>query len=157
MRRCTPVLLCLAAACARPSPSSAPSPASGESGRAAVMQADRDYAAATAARRLDGWMSFLAADMVKAPWAGNFVTGLAEIRKQDADIFADTTRMLEWAPTDGGVYSDGRYGYTKGRYEMVQRAGGSRTVLGRGAYLTVWRHDPEGWRVVLDTGVPDRQ
>jgi ketosteroid isomerase-like protein len=121
------------------------------------MQADRDYAAATAARRLDGWMSFLAADMVKAPWAGNFVKGLAEIRKQDADIFADTTRMLEWAPTDGGVYSDGRYGYTKGRYEMVQRAGGSRTVLGRGAYLTVWRHDPEGWRVVLDTGVPDRQ
>ena len=51
-------------------------PASGDAARAAVMQADRDYAAATAARRLDGWMSFLAADMVKAPWSGNFVKGL---------------------------------------------------------------------------------
>jgi ketosteroid isomerase-like protein len=153
MRR-LPLLLLLTAACAR-HPAASPSPAVGGSGRTAVMQADREYAAATAARRLDGWMSFLAADMVKAPWTGNFVKGLAEIRRQDAGIFADTTTMLEWAPTDGGVYSDGRYGYPKGRDEMVKHAAAGRTVLGRGAYLTVWRHDPEGWRVVLDTGVPD--
>jgi ketosteroid isomerase-like protein len=155
MRRSALVLLSLTAACARASSSPDPTPATGDSGRAAVMQADLDYAAATAARRLDGWMSFLAADMVKAPWAGQFVKGLAAIRAQDAGIFADTTMMLEWKPTDGGVYSDGRYGYTKGRYEMVRRAGGTRTVVGRGAYLTMWRHDPAGWRVVLDTGVPD--
>ena len=155
MRRCAMVLLCLTAACARRTASAGPTPAPADSGRAAVMQADRDYAAASAARRLDGWMSFLAADMVKAPWSGNFVKGLEEIRKQDAGIFADTSTTLEWAPTDGGVWSDGRYGYTKGRYEMVKRSGASRSVIGRGAYLTVWRHDPEGWRVILDTGVPD--
>lgn len=154
MRRLSIALLLVGTACAHPRADPV-APASGDAARAAVMQADRDYAAATAARRLDGWMSFLAADMVKAPWSGNFVKGLAEIRKQDAGIFADTTRMLEWAPTDGGVWSDGHYGYTKGRYEMVQHAGSARTVLGRGSYLTVWRHDPEGWRVVLDTGVPD--
>jgi ketosteroid isomerase-like protein len=141
----------LLAACAGRAPA-AVSPADG---RAAVMQADIDYAAATAAHRLDGWMSFPAPDMVKAPWKGDFVRGLAEIRRQDADIFADTTMMLEWKPTDGGVYSDGRYGYTKGRYEMVKRAGDARTVVGRGAYLTVWRREPGGWTVVLDTGVPD--
>ncbi len=154
MSRSPVVLLLLATACAR-QPAGSVAPVPSEAGRAAVMQADRDYAAASAARRLDGWMSFLAPDMVKAPWAGNFVKGLAEIRRQDAGIFADTTTTLEWAPTDGGVYSDGRYGYTKGRYEMVKRAAAGRTVVGRGAYLTVWRHEPEGWRVVLDTGVPD--
>jgi len=154
MPRLTSVLLAVAAAgCAgHGSPGTTATPADG---RAAVMQADIDYAAATAARRLDGWMSFLAPDMVKAPWSGNFVKGLTEIRAQDAGIFADTTTLLEWKPTDGGVYSDGRYGYTKGRYEMVRRANGTRSVIGRGAYLTVWRREPQGWRVVLDTGVPD--
>jgi ketosteroid isomerase-like protein len=153
MRHPTGVVLtaALLAACAGHPPATV-SPADG---RAAVMQADIDYAAATAARRLDGWMSFLASDMVKAPWKGDFVHGLAEIRRQDASIFADTTTMLEWKPTDGGVYTDGRYGYTKGRYEMVKRTGTERTVLGRGSYLTVWRREPQGWRVVLDTGVPD--
>lgn len=154
MTRLTSVLLAFTAlGCAsHGSSGAAPAPTDG---RAAVMQADIDYAAATAARRLDGWMSFLATDMVKAPWSGNFVKGLAEIRKEDAGIFADTTMLLEWKPTDGGVYSDGRYGYTKGRYEMVKRTNGTRSVVGRGAYLTVWRHEPDGWRVVLDTGVPD--
>jgi ketosteroid isomerase-like protein len=150
------VAAALLAACAGHAPAAvSPDAASPAAGRAAVMQADIDYAAATAARRLDGWMSFLAPDMVKAPWKGDFVHGLTEIRRLDADIFADTTTTLEWKPTDGGVYSDGRYGYTKGRYEMVKRSGAERTVLGRGTYLTVWRRDPAGWRVVLDTGVPD--
>ena len=67
------VVAALVTACAG-HPPAALSPADG---RAAVMQADIDYAAATAAHRLDGWMSFLAPDMVKAPWKGDFVKGLA--------------------------------------------------------------------------------
>ena len=142
----------LLAACAGRAPA-AVSPADG---RAAVMQADIDYAAATAAHRLDGWMSFLAPDMVKAPWKGDFVKGLAEIRRQDADIFADTTMMLEWKPTDGGVYSDGRYGYTKGRYEMVKRVGGKRWAqLHRLVYLSVIAAVVHFWMLVKsDTSLP---
>ena len=45
--------------------------------------------------------------------------------------------MLEWAPTDGGVWSDGHYGYTKGRYEMVQHAGSAPTVLGREMWIGI--------------------
>ena len=59
----TPLVLA-ALGCAGRGSAAVPAPAGG---RAAVMQADIDYAAATAARRLEGWMSFLAADMVKAP------------------------------------------------------------------------------------------
>ncbi len=125
------------------------------SGRAGVMQADIDFAQVTAERRLDGWMSYMADDAVKAPWDADFIEGRRAIRKVDAATFADSTISLEWKPTDGGVYSDGRYGYTKGRYEVIKRAGGTRTVMGRGTYLTVWRREADGWKVVLDTGVPD--
>lgn len=155
MNRLLVGLVALAAVgCAAHSSAGTPAPSDG-TGRDAVMQADRNYAAATAARRLEGWMSSIAADAVKVLWSADFVKGAQAIRLGDTAMFADSTFMLEWKPTDGGVYSDGRYGYTKGRYEAVRTVGGSRSVVGRGTYLTVWRYQSGGWKVVLDTGVPD--
>lgn len=124
---------------------------------AAVMQADLDFGKAAAARGLDGWMSWFAADAVTSPFfKAGFIRGLDSIRTADANLFADTTMSLRWWPTDGGAWKDRKHGYTKGRYEMVKRAAdGSTSVVGTGSYLTVWRKERGGWKVLLDTGAPD--
>jgi ketosteroid isomerase-like protein len=117
------------------------------------MEADRAFAAATAARGLEGWMEAYAPDAVRLRMGGAAVQGLPAVRAYDADLFADPSARLEWAPTAAGVFADGRHGYTTGRSTMVRLDGARADTLYRGVYITFWRLDPDGrWRVVLDTG-----
>ena len=34
-------------------------------------------------------------------------------------------------------------------------AGSEPRVSAAGAYLTIWRREGDGWKVILDTGAPD--
>jgi hypothetical protein len=79
---------------------------------AALMQADRDFARAAAARRLEGWMSYFTDDAVRLRWRDPAVRGLDAIRKFDAALFADSTATLTWEPVEAGLYQswDGRGG-----------------------------------------------
>ena len=65
-----------------------------------LMQADRDFAVATHARGIDGWMSFYAPDAIRIRYRGNMVKGVEEIRKFDLPGISDTTTVLNWEPTD---------------------------------------------------------
>jgi len=54
------------------------------------------------------------------------------------------------------LYSDGKLGFTRGDFRVVTKdETGSEKVLSTGAYLTMWRLDKTGWKVILDTGQPD--
>ena len=131
-----------------------PPPASPEAGRAAVMAADRAFAVATGERGLDAWMSYMAADAIRLTELGvEAVRGTDEIRKMDASLFADPRLRLAWMPIDGGVFKDGRHGFTTGRYELLRDGS---DVVAKGAYVTMWRLDSDGqWRVILDGGAAD--
>lgn len=123
---------------------------------ASVMQADRDFNAASRARGLDGWMSFLAPDAVRLRlFKSQFVRGPAAIREADAAIFADSTTELQWWPVDGGIWQDGRHAYTAGRWRFLATRNGQPTAIDSGGYVTVWRRDAQGWKVILDTGASD--
>lgn len=51
-----------------------------------LMQADRDFADATHARGIDGWMAFYTPDAIRIQYRGNMVKGLDAIR---AELGAD--------------------------------------------------------------------
>ncbi len=123
---------------------------------AQLMDADRAFAVATAARGLEGWMSFIAPDAVRMGRMADPVRGSAAIRASDAAIFADPAVRLTWAPTDAGAF-DATHGWTVGRSQVHRRRpGGSDEVARSGRYVTIWRRGGEGrWLVVLDTGAPD--
>ena len=125
---------------------------------AQVMDADRTFAAATAARGLDGWMSFFAPEAVALARMADPARGAAAIRARDSANFANPAVRLTWTPTDAGAFADGRTAWTVGRYELRRRAAdGSESVAGTGRYITLWRREPDGrWLVTLDTGAPDR-
>ena len=133
-----------------------PASARAQQGEAALMLADREFASAVAARGLDGWMEWFTEDAVRIQWREPSVRGLEAIRKFDAQLFSDPSTTLHWEPVEAGLYRGGQLGWTRGRSEMRQRAGGATTVVYRGSYLTIWRLEPSGrWKVILDTGTGD--
>ncbi len=107
-------LVAVAAGCAPAVNSNSGSP--GGATESALMQADRDFATATHARGIDGWMSFYAPDAIRIRYRGNMVKGVDEIRKFDSPYISDTTNLLNWEPTDAHVFRGGDVGSTTGRY-----------------------------------------
>lgn len=121
--------------------------------KAEVMAADRAFDKAASDKGLEGWVSYLSDDVVRvAPLGGKGHVGKAAARKLDAALFADPNERLRWEPTDGGGFADKNLGWTTGRAKIVAKGG---EVKWSGAYVTVWRKDPAGWRVILDTGAAD--
>lgn len=121
-----------------------------------LMQADRDFAGATHARGIDGWMSFYAPDAIRIRYRGNMVKGFDEIRKFDLPYISDTTSVPNWEPTDAHVFRGGSIGSTTGRYWAVSRVGpNAGKEISRGRYVTMWRRDVGHWLVIMDTGYPE--
>jgi ketosteroid isomerase-like protein len=130
--------------------------AAAEKGEAGLMAADRAFAEAAAKDRLDGWMRFFADDAVKFVFKGPLARGKAAVREVDAATFANPAVSLAWDPTDAGLFRDGGTGFTRGDYRVLRSDDtGQETVLSTGTYLTIWRLEDQGWKVILDTGVPD--
>jgi ketosteroid isomerase-like protein len=143
----TAVLVALLAACARAQDVAAT--------RSALMDADRAFNRATAARRADGWMEFIAEDGEMMRSAGT-VTGRAAIREAMAKAFADTSFSLTWEPLQADAGGSGDLGYTNGKYEARFRDANGKSALRTGRYLTVWKKQADGsWKVVRDIGVQD--
>ncbi len=121
-----------------------------------LMQADRDFATATHARGIDGWMSFYAPDAIRIRYRGNMVKGSDAIRAFDLPGISDTTTTLNWEPTDSHVFHGGEIGSTTGRYSVVSRKSGEvGKELNHGRYVTMWRRDGGRWLVIMDTGYPE--
>jgi ketosteroid isomerase-like protein len=97
-------LATVATSCA---PAVSNNPGSSSATESSLMQADRDFAVATHARGIDGWMSFYAADAIRIRYRGNMVKGIDEIRKFDSPYISDTTSVLNWEPIDAHVFRGG--------------------------------------------------
>ena len=65
----------------------------GAATESSLMQADRDFADATHARGIDGWMSFYTPDAIRIHYRGNMVKGFDAIRKFDMAYISDTTNV----------------------------------------------------------------
>jgi ketosteroid isomerase-like protein len=97
----------------------------GDATESSLMQADRDFAVATHARGIDGWMSFYAPDAIRIRYRDNMVKGFDEIRKFDLPNISDTTSVLNWEPTDAYVFNGGSIGSTTGIFEVRRRNSGN--------------------------------
>ena len=130
------------------------SPAVGET---ELLQADRDFADATHARGIEGWMSFFADDAIRIKYRGGMVKGWDAVRETDTPLISDTTITLNWQPLEAHVFKHGTVGVTIGMSQIVSRTGANKgSVTYHGRYTTLWRREPDGrWKVIMDTGYPD--
>jgi hypothetical protein len=115
-----------------------------------LEDADRQFAVDTAAKGADGWLPWFADDAMV--WQGTTV--LKDKAAREADIRETFEQIqLEWTPTVSRMLVPGALGVTSGTSVVTPKAGGEPHT---GTYVTMWRKDPAGWRIILDTGRPDR-
>jgi ketosteroid isomerase-like protein len=117
-----------------------------------LLAADRAFDSATAARGLDGWMSFFAQD-AQANTHRGLLKGKASLREYYAGMFAQKEFSIRWKPTFAEASKDGTLGYTFGEAVTSFRDEKGEIRKRPGRYVTVWRRQPDGsWNVVTDLG-----
>src|ERR1035437_11058679 len=99
-----------------------------------LMQADRDFDKATAAKRLDGWMSFMAPNAVLL--RAEPLVGLDQIKAGMAKDFDSPGFQLTWEPTKAEFVGSGPVGYTVGRYEAKFTGDAGNTQTSNRRYMT---------------------
>jgi len=121
-----------------------------------LIQADRDFAKATAAKRLEGWMAFMAPNAVLLH--AEPLVGLEQISAGMAKDFNAPDFQLTWEPTKAEFVGNGPVGYTIGRYEAKYKGDDGKLHTSHGSYMTTWQKQHDGsWKVVADIGSPDPQ
>jgi ketosteroid isomerase-like protein len=124
--------------------------------RASLIAADQAFAAATAAKGLEGWMAAFDSTAIQMEADVPFTPGLASIREGIAPAFADTTWHLTWEPTMAFASAGGDLGYTLGTWRSARIAAGGAERVSTGKYVTIWRKQADGsWKVVFDGGSTD--
>lgn len=119
-----------------------------------LVQADRDFQRATASKRLEGWMQYMAPDAVLI--SGKPAVGTDAIREVFAPAFAKPDYQLTWEPKHAEMFASGIMGYTSGRYEQHHSGPDGKMVVVHGNYITVWKKQSDGsWKVIADGGTPD--
>ncbi len=105
-----------------------PDPAAGQ---AALMAADRDFAQATAQRRIDGWVKAFGDSGLQFIPNRPIAKGRAAVRDNMSRQFADTTWTLSWEPHFAEIAAAGDLGLTVGHYTS-RRTGADGQPISRG-------------------------
>ena len=122
--------------------------------RAAILQADRDFAKAGASKDIEAFLRFIAEDGHAFP-GGEMSTGKPAFRELWAPLFKDPTVSISWAPVVAKASQSGDMGYTTGMYEIRGTGEDGTPKIRRGSYVTIWTKQPDGsWKVALDMGAP---
>jgi ketosteroid isomerase-like protein len=120
--------------------------------RAELLEADRAFDRDTAARGLDGWMSWFAEDAQINARTG-VIKGKAALREHYSKSIGQPGFSLRWQPLYAEASKDGTLGYTFGKGESVTTKPDGTTEKRPANYLTVWRKQKDGsWKVATDIG-----
>ena len=117
-----------------------------------LLQADKDFAKAAAARGADGFLSYFAEDATILPKGGAPLTGRAKLGEAFRETWAQPSYSLAWTPLKAELAKSGELGYTYGTYERKRIVDG-KPVTETGKYVTIWRRQKDGsWKVIVDMG-----
>jgi ketosteroid isomerase-like protein len=133
-------------ACQRPVPA-----ADAGQMRAELLQAERNFAAASARSGVEAWVAAFDSNGAEIS-SGGVVRGSAAIRAHMTPQLADTAVLLSWAPDTSDASISGDLGYTIGRWKLTPRARPD-SALAHGTYVTIWKRQANGaWKAVVDIG-----
>ncbi len=111
-----------------------------------LIAADTKFAAVTAERGLEGFLSFLAPDVLKFAGPGRLLTTRDQTRDWLKKSFEQPGFQLNWKPLGAEAAASGDLGYTWGEYEAAPSGK-------RGHYLSIWKRQRDGsWKVAADLG-----
>jgi len=118
-----------------------------------LLEADREFGKAVAARGIDGWVECFAEDGKMFPAGGEVVEGKKAVRELMAARFAQPGFSLRWTPLGAELARSGDFGYTYGMSESRFTGKDGKPIVATGKYITVWRKGKDGaWKVIADIG-----
>jgi len=118
-----------------------------------LLEADREFGKAVAARGIDGWVECFAEDGKMFPAGGEVVEGKKAVRELMAARFAQPGFSLRWTPLGAELARSGDFGYTYGMSESRFTGKDGKPIVATGKYITVWRKEKDGaWKVIADIG-----
>src|SRR5450432_1055834 len=133
-----------------PQAQSPPAPAT----EATLLQTDRDFNKATKDKGLEGWMQFMADDVILL--RGKPVFGKDAVRATIKSDWEEPGYALTWEPKQAELFKSGKMGHTSGRWTYRGRNEKGEKITLQGDYLTVWQKQADGsWKVIYDGGTPD--
>ena len=118
----------------------------------ALLDADKAFDRDTAARGLEGWMSWFAED-AQIPGQTGMIQGRAALREVYTKMFAAREFSIHWWPVQAELSTDGSLGYTFGRAKISWRDDKGELQTKDSRYTTVWRRQKDGsYKVIFDMG-----
>jgi ketosteroid isomerase-like protein len=117
--------------------------------RDTLWNADEQLSAVTAARGLDGYLSFLADNAALLTGDRPVLIGKSAIREYAQTLFAGPGGSMVWTPLKAEVASSGDLGYTWGTYQSKGAAGKSGERSGK--YSSIWKRQAGGGWLVVTT------
>ena len=125
-----------------------------QTGEEALLRVDRDFNQATQQKHLEGWMQFMADDVVVL--RGKPVFGKEAVRGVLKSDWDDPEYSLTWEPKRAELFKSGKMGNTSGRWTFIGKNEKGEKITQHGDYLTVWLKLNDGsWKVIYDAGTPD--
>ena len=127
----------------------------------ALIAADKAFSAMSAAKGAPtAFLAYIADDVRLFGSSGDPLIGKAKVQAFYASPSYLATNPLAanftWEPAEAFASPDGKVGWTNGHWTYISPPDvkGARATS-TGHYLTVWRKDPAGWKVVADMGTDD--
>jgi ketosteroid isomerase-like protein len=124
-----------------------------DGGAALLMELDARFDRDTAARGVDGWVSYFADNGAMGSADGPPVSGRDAIGQAMKDAFATPGFSLRWKPDYARILVPSKLGYTSGTFTSTRLNERGEKVTKTGVYITVWRKQKDGaWKIEFDTG-----
>ena len=121
-----------------------------------IRQTDQQWAKASAAHSLDGWVGYYASDAVVLPPNAKSMDDPASIRAFISTLLALPNLQLSWRDTKVVVADAGDMAYLYGTYALHANDPSGAPISDTGKIAEIWRKQPDGaWRCVLDTWSSD--
>jgi len=122
-----------------------------EAERAALLQADADWATAVATKDPDAFASFFAPDAILMAPNLPVVNGMEGIRQWATANMSLPGFAVTWEATSAEVAASGDIGYTLGRFTFQMTLPDGTPLTDTGKYATIWKRQADGmWKVAVD-------
>ena len=117
-----------------------------------LMEADKAFDRDTAARGLEGWMSWFTED-ARIEGVQEVIVGKVALRDYYSKMFAEREFRIHWWPVSADMSGDGTLGYTFGRATISWRDEKGDVQKRESRYATLGRKQRDGgYKVVFDIG-----
>lgn len=118
-----------------------------------LITADSAFDADVAVRGSEAWVEWFAEDgAIVQPEVGE-IRGRTDIA-QAVGYLDEPDTSLRWTPLRAEIADSGDLGWTTGSYVFEAPGPDGQIARGTGVYVSIWRLQPDGWKVVMDLGNP---